>query len=252
MIEKLAYAPVPPADAHVWRYMRYAKFLHLLTSRSLYLARLGRMTDPFEGHLPRRVLREYGEMTSGIVGLGVVGMAVVGADQSVGVQEQQDIAARRAQDLFLNCWHVNDVESEAMWELYGGRGATIAIRSTISRIEDAIRTPEEMKIGAVKYIRFDRDEVDAQDFYAPVFHKRKSFEHEREVRLVAHRPGSTADSLLVEVDLSRLLESVWLAPGTPENMQECVQTILAKFDLNGVPVRGSYLDKRPSYHWPAG
>ena len=206
------------------------------------------MPDPFEGHLPSRSVRGYAEMTSGVVGLGVVGMATVGSDETEGLEEQRGLAERRARELFLNCWHANDVESEAMWVLYGGRGATIAIRSTISRIESAMRKHDDLRLGAVKYIRFDHDAVDTNDYYAPVFHKRISFEHEKEVRLVVHRTGDpNAESALINVNLRTLVESVRLAPGTPENMVESVRIILDKFDLTGIPVGGSILDKHPSY-----
>ena len=41
----------PPADAVLWRYMSFTKFVSLLTKKSLFFARADKLGDPFEGSL---------------------------------------------------------------------------------------------------------------------------------------------------------------------------------------------------------
>ena len=42
-----------PADAILWRYMDFTKFVSLLETRTLFLARADKLGDPFEGSVPK-------------------------------------------------------------------------------------------------------------------------------------------------------------------------------------------------------
>src|SRR5258706_406031 len=48
----------------------------------------------------------------------------------------------------VNCWHVNEGESAAMWDLYANSKG-IAIRSTVGRLKKSLR-PEQRKIALCK------------------------------------------------------------------------------------------------------
>jgi hypothetical protein len=70
-----------------------------------------------------------------------------------------------------------------MWALYSPSYG-IAIRSTIGRLIRSLRTsPIAIAIGAVQYINFDSPRRrEAPLIASPLYVKRMSFEHERELR----------------------------------------------------------------------
>jgi hypothetical protein len=89
---------------------------------------------------------------------------------------------------FASCWQASEHESDALWKLYAPGGARIAIVSTMERIVQSVDlTPHAHGIpGQVEHADFDnrdmRRETGRHTIIRPGHLKRKSFEHEREVR----------------------------------------------------------------------
>jgi len=86
---------------------------------------------------------------------------------------------------FISCWHMNEEESPAMWKLYTSQNESICIRSNYKIFARLL--PEQSFLGCVKYIDYRRDRFDTNDFLNYIVHKRKSFEHEREIRAVIYK-----------------------------------------------------------------
>jgi len=107
-----------PADPNVaiWRYQDFTKFVSMLEHRALFFYRVDLLDDPFEGSYSRvneRLLQA--------------------------LQEKTGIPARTFRTLrefyrwvrqwtVVNCWHVNEQESAAMWRLYAKSDGAVAIR----------------------------------------------------------------------------------------------------------------------------
>jgi hypothetical protein len=91
----------------------------------------------------------------------------------------------------VNTWHINEVESAAMWDLYSNRNAGIAIQSTYKRLSESFRNNEEdvIWIGKVKYKDYDRDLSGFFNIFDAFTCKRSSFEHERELRALTSLRG---------------------------------------------------------------
>src|SRR5690606_30123405 len=86
---------------------------------------------------------------------------------------------------FVSCWHASNVESAAMWKIYGENENGIAVISDIARMKSAFHeSVETIYAGRVSYIDFAEDRLDLGNGFTPLVHKRSSFEHEKEVRLV--------------------------------------------------------------------
>ena len=111
-----------------------------------------------------------------------------------------------------------------MWDIYlGGEPQGIAIRSTYRRLSESITDERKVYIGTVSYIDFNAEVIpDGNGFY-PYVHKRKSFEHEREIRALcreriwANDDGRDdavryspigAETIRIQVDLDELVEAV--------------------------------------------
>ena len=155
---------------------------------------------------------------------------------------------------------MNEVESAAMWAAYAPRGSGIAIRSSYERLKVAFDPPGPIYIGTVKYLEYETQAVPELNLFDAYLHKRTSFAHERELRIVTERhlaPGFTSSwrtedgsppysGDYISTDLATLIESVHLAPFSPAWFLETVQATATAFGL-AAPVVPSVLDERPVY-----
>jgi hypothetical protein len=264
------FDPVPP-DATLWRYMDFTKFASLLDREALFFARADNLGDPFEGSSPRRhaELRPEWEMEQGYPeGL---------------FDDLADVRRLAPQHTFVTAWHMNEVESDAMWRLYLTSAEGIAIRTTFKRFCDALVNAEQQVFGgAVRYVDYETATIPEGNTFWPFAHKRLSFEHEREVRGVFDEfqyyqrirarmspeyrerafaaegiedgPDVDLDEVLplappgiyVPVVLGTLIESVYVAPTAAAWFAELVESLMRRFDRNEPVVRSTLLDE-PTY-----
>jgi hypothetical protein len=93
--------------------------------------------------------------------------------------------------------------------------------------------------------------------FPPFVHKRKSFEHEREVRaLLAKWPigenGSKWDQetiahgVKISVDVERLIEKIYVAPSAPDWLSGLISTVTRRFDYEFEIVH-SKLNEQPVF-----
>jgi len=71
-----------------------------------------------------------------------------------------------------------------MWRLYCGSHGGVAIQTTYAQLAESLRPHAEAYIGCVKYMDYENDAIREANMYAPMMHKRISFSHESEVRIV--------------------------------------------------------------------
>jgi hypothetical protein len=242
---------LPHRDSVVWRYMSLPKFAAMLADRALFFSRADRPGDPFEGSFPK-------------MNLDIHDVALEQALDELGA-EHEDLARevlatlstlRKASERFIaiNCWHMNQHESAAMWALYAKDG--VAVCSNVGRLIRSLRdTPEEVRIGRVRYLDYEREVIPEGSIYAPFTFKRKSFEHEHEVRAVIYRyPIATAEGLepappighgiSFPVDLTELVQAVYIGPLQPAWFANVVRQVSRAFGLT-CEIRQSGLDATP-------
>jgi hypothetical protein len=83
----------------------------------------------------------------------------------------------------VNCWHLNDYESAAMWSGYVSGTEGIAIVSNRERMERSVaNSAERLFAGKVGYLDFEKSRVD--DHLMFPLSKRISFAYENEFRLI--------------------------------------------------------------------
>jgi hypothetical protein len=228
-----------PSDVTVlWRYVNLEKLIALLCDNKIYLCRLDRFRDPWEGVWTRPFLKAIHDDISPAAGKMI-----------------SDTSERLKTTFFANCWHSSEHESAALWDLYSGQ-AGISIRTTVLRLKSSIDPTANYYLGNVTYCNYDTELPPASSMNAiiPCLLKRKSFEHEREVRIITnHFPVGGGDEKTgpdwsqqkefdsIEVDLSMLIESIYIAPNANAWLAHYVKQILTKFDLPDVPVVSSEL-----------
>ncbi len=179
--------------------------LYTLQQRRLFFQAINRMKDPYDGDVPEHVFRQY-RVSLGLPPTAPLPGAISGADVRMAVRKFTGI----------NCWHMNSAESAAMWALYSPNYG-VAIRSTIGRLMKSFHVcPAKVSIGAVQYINFDSPKKkEAHLWFSPLFVKRKSFEHERELRAVVIEPRIHKEKLTgvgVGIDIVALIERIFISP----------------------------------------
>ena len=141
---------------------------------------------------------------------------------------------------------MNNYESVAMWELYLKSGEGVAIQSTVGRMINSFKkSAEEVYIGQVKYVYFEKKEIPWNNVFYLALHKRKSFEHERELRALV----MCADNLpgkLIAVDLTVLIQNIFVAPNCPIWIHDLVKKMVNRYGL-AKRVLHSGLEQNPMY-----
>lgn len=233
----------PPAtDAILWRYMDFTKFVSLLEKRALFFARADKLGDPFEGAIPiNNIKARYTNLKPGLF------------DKETLMYEHLRVELRRF--TLINCWHESSHESEAMWKIYSSANSGIAIKTNFDSFVKSFITDEQMHIGTVKYIDYDNEKIREDDLLSPYLHKRKSFEHEREVRaIIQHRPPEASlenlpnflsdeiptwpdmcdTGIYYEVDLNLLIQEVVIDPSAPDWLLDLVNSVADRYNLQAV------------------
>jgi hypothetical protein len=234
MYEKREDIVTPPDAAIIWRYINLEKLLALLARNNLFLCRLDRLRDPWEGVWPDDVVKRL----------------------KGSLKPEELKAFLRASDglntsMFVSCWHEAAHESAALWSQYAA-GAGLAVKSSIGRIKRAIRGGPDYHIGRVDYLDFKADPYRLPDINALIlpFLKRKSFEHEREVRILVWDPDkigppdpgtSLPDGIELPVRLHEVIEALYISPEAPTWLSEHIAELLRRFGLQNLPVTQSTL-----------
>lgn len=244
--------PYGEDNARVWRYVDFAKFVSMLESQTLWYCRLDKFEDRLEAvlsvpglersveSLSRRVV-EAGEVTD-----------IGNLDRTTRLTAASMTELIRA-TIFVNCWHMGEQESGAMWKIYSGEG--IAIQSTVARIWEAVH-----RFGALGKVEYINHETDDMDERLPFLYKHHMYSFEQEVRLYTyqfpdgHSIIATSEELedqvpgiAVPVDLHTLIERVYVAPGRAGWFGRAVNAVLECFGLPEVEVLTSAADKVPQY-----
>lgn len=151
----------------------------------------------------------------------------------------------------VNCWHAGEVESEAMWRLYARERDGIAIKAVFAHFRVAFVGEEAVHVSAVQYRDYRTSRIPFDNMLLTLFHKRLSFQHEREIRaLVFGAPpeGSLDDSRgsYCDVDLAKLIGEIVVAPFAEDWFIELVRSAAGRYGL-GDRVRTSTLSDDPTF-----
>jgi len=223
------YIPLD-VGATVWRYLDFDKFKSLLETKALFFCRADKFSDPFEGSIPR--LESESRLTT----------SKYHAEQFQYEYDEEQVLKniggiqlthqKFKRGIIVNCWHIKESESDAMWRLYLKSNEGVAIQSTKERIENTItNTTEEISLSKVRYLDYDKDiwyhKVDyphrSYNLIVPLIHKRIEFIHEQEFRMFIQIQDAIQNEnywdnefiekgKFVKVDLLTLIENVYLPP----------------------------------------
>jgi hypothetical protein len=240
----------------LWRYMTFEKFCWLVETSKLYHPRLDQFNDPFEGAVTDAYarLRDAGAV-----------------EPYFSLKECEPLTFRLLRfRSYATCWHASEHESDAQWQLYASGGAGIAIVSTMERLNQSVDFLPHVHgiLGQVEYVDFEHHDMRLRPFgtvISPGHLKRKSFEHEREVRgiilpeLLVDEPRFTLDDAFLakmeakmprgieaKVSLTELIQAIVISPVAAPFVEELVRVVTKRHGLDHL-LRKSHLRGTPSY-----
>ena len=139
----------PSTMQRVWRYIDIAKFVSLLDTHALFFARADRVSDAWEGAYTVENVRRRPD---------VFGCVEQNGESSETLPCLSAFHRSMVLHTFLNCWHLSEIESAGMWQLYASRDGGIAVQSTFDRLVRSFPNDDDglfqVHIGTVKYINY--------------------------------------------------------------------------------------------------
>jgi hypothetical protein len=236
----------------VWRYMDLSKFVWMIQRNALFFCRSDSMGDPFEGHYTKAIADQEEEYINTLRANNAFTSVAHNLDiaREVFRQKAMELPKQLKQKYFVSCWHMNEEESPAMWRLYTSQNESICIRSKYKNL--ATLLPAFVLLGCVKYIDYKLDRFETNEMWNYILHKRKSFEHEREIRAVVYRsetcPFESAGEkgLIVPIDIAALIEEIFVSPTSQPPLTEVVAGLAHKYGLSA-PVLQSRVNDPPEW-----
>ena len=185
-------------DTIVWKYLDLSKFVDLLLYRKLFMSRSDKFEDQYEGTFSEPTFEEIRKIAANN-------------------PDFLDSYKIHREKVVISSWHLNEYESFAMWQIFTQKNEGLAIQSTLGRLQLALEPEALYKqyIGEVNYIDYKKEYIPFEDAFFPFLFKRKSFQYEREVRIISDVSGYSLiidNGLKIDVDISLLIEKIYIHP----------------------------------------
>lgn len=253
-------------DVVIWRYMDLSKFLDILVYKRLVFPRLDQFEDVYEGH-PSKFLDAMIYAFSDPDSIHMQG----NVEKSIKIFFKL-IKVRG----YVSCWHGAEHESAGMWKLYCKTNESLAIKTTVGKLKHSLNISNSdlvntIEIGQVdyknncdelkrKFLETSRKKECIEVGYADViFSKRPSFEHEKEIRVIAFDNTKIMDAenedmseldlksttppiQKIECDVDKMIDEVVIAPDAPQWFVDLVNELITKLEYS-FPVNQSELYK---------
>lgn len=186
--------------------------------------------DPFEGVVPKGMMNMLlkRSIDSGIA-------------PGLYLAQHKEISEDFRKCTYVNCWHLSEHESEAMWSLYADKYKGIAIVSTVNKLRDLL--PQKVDVREVEYIDFNSDDI---SIVPPHFYKRSAFEYEKELRAVIRDEDIKASGLPITVNPNELIDKVVISPLSQPWFADVVESVCKKYECDFY-VEKSNLSLKPNY-----
>ena len=202
----------------VWKYLDLSKFLDLLLSQKLFMSRSDKFEDQYEGTFSEPTYEEIKKI-------------------AVNNPEFLQFYKSHREKVAVSSWHINEYESFAMWQIFTQNSEGLAIQSTVNRLKKALdsETQHKQYIGEVNYIDYKKEYIPFDDMFFPFLFKRKSFQYEREVRIISDVSESNIklnDGLKINVDINQLIEKIYIHPKSENWYKNLVIELVSKLGFD--------------------
>ena len=134
----------------------------------------------------------------------------------------------------INCWSINDFESNLMWETYVGKKDGIVIQSSIGRLRDIFKKSvgNDEYIGKVEYSKSIGDFPTETNRLQPVLRKRIQYEGEAEVRVISIKQNDGVfdeNGINIPVSFDKLIEKIYISPKSDDLFHDKIKGLFKKY-----------------------
>jgi hypothetical protein len=230
-----AYLGNPP-ERTLWKFLQAWKFNDLLQTKALWFSSFDilRAADEAEGTVPQPNLVPPVEAFVDVVGPHLAhanGMA-----EEVG-RAFRALVDQEAHLNLVNCWFMNELPLDHMWDRYAAEIGSVAVRSRTLRVAGALNhegeNPETYAFPCV-YID-DAGVVTMKHFLAPFLVKRRAYADEWEMRYLVRVAEPVHPGIHVAVRLEEMIDEVVVNAGGSSKVLAGVRQQMAGAHLD-VPV----------------
>jgi len=218
-------------DTRVWRYLSLSKFLDFYLSNCLYFSRVDLLDDKHEG--------TYTQITTGFA------FDTIKLPSGLLVT-REEYATRIRQSMHVNCWRLDNHESEAMWKIYCQHNSGLAIQTTYKKLAESLPHEHKLFIGLITYLDYETDSFNRGNNFNPIMHKRLAFEHEKEVRIVHSTLNYMNDHTLplpepgikLQTTLFEQIEHIYVNPYADEWYFQTISQLFDRLNIE-IPLKWS-------------
>lgn len=221
--EDYPYSTVHPKQA-LLRYMDFWKFEDLFKTQTLYFCRADKFDDTLEG-MPS---------PKGVQGTSRSDFALQKTAIQVEPSYEDQLAYRAIAKwcTFVNCWHINTIDTPAMWNAYTKSSDSVLVITTQERLQASLK--QQVVMSGVKYVSPETPRTEFGD-RSLFFYKDISFSFEQEYRLLTDLmiPGGSISPddkndfyRSVPVDLSMLIQFIQPHPQASEVTRSKIEALV--------------------------
>lgn len=231
-------------NVKIWRYLTLPKFIDLLQSSMLFFTRADylRTGDNSEAayltNVSLNVIDKVNELSNKniIVSHPHIPNLTINdiAKQDLQMNIHNEQVAMK--EHFINCWHINDFESFAMWKIYS-ESFGVCIQSTFHDLYSCFDDEEwsfynkrkKIYIGEVNYIDWEKEIIPKDNMFWPYIHKKKEFTYEQELRCIVSCRDLTY--LKIRINTEKLIHKIYINPFTPPWFEKVVINLCQQYNV---------------------
>lgn len=205
-------------DTIIWKYLDLSKFVDLLLYQKLFMSRSDKFEDQYEGTFSEPTYEEIKKL---------------GKDNP----NFLDYYKTHRKNVVISSWHINEYESFAMWQIFTQKNEGLAIQSTLGKLQKALEvdTEYEQYIGEVNYIDYKKEYIPFDNTFFPFLFKRKSFQYEREVRVISDLTNFNLEidnGVKIGIDIKELIEKIYIHPKSENWYKKLVMDLIARLGFD--------------------
>ena len=205
-------------DTIIWKYLDLSKFVDLLLYKKLFMSRSDKFEDQYEGTFSEPTYEEIKKLAK---------------DNP----HFLDYYKTHRKNVVISSWHINEYESFAMWQIFTQKNEGLAIQSTLGKLQKALSVDTEFEqfIGEVNYIDYKKEYIPFDNTFFPFLFKRKSFQYEREVRVISDLTKFDLEidnGLKIDVDIEALIEKIYIHPKSENWYKKLVMDLVTRLGFD--------------------
>ena len=205
-------------DTIIWKYLDLSKFVDLLLYQKLFMSRSDKFEDQYEGTFSEPTYEEIKKLAKDNPNF-------------------LDYYKTHRNNVVISSWHINEYESFAMWQIFTQKNEGLAIQSTLGKLQNALNNDTEFEqyIGEVNYIDYKKEYIPFDNTFFPFLFKRKSFQYEREVRVISDVTKFDLEidnGLKIDIDIEELIEKIYIHPKSENWYKKLVMDLVSRLGFD--------------------